>query len=255
MGAHHYILIFCAFASSHLVTQCTSLLNLAEQIEYFGSIRDYWDGDKEAAIQEIKPQLPGLRKTLTFFQTKLVSMRKMKFIDFLKASNFFSELDGSESTDRGWFTGLYRYETYEEILTRLEEGDAISGFIHPSDSNDADNDSIFDTVYVCFGRTRRDGSFSVISIKVDSISPNRATECGLNYHKCELEPERTAKVLTKETLSSAQPEYCMMLPYWKDKFDFNKTFGVVTDQWRTIGRDGRLCQPEYCDVLFNDFLP
>lgn len=47
-----------------------SLLNLGEQIEEYASPRDYWDGDREAAIQEIKPTLPRLRKTLTFFQSK-----------------------------------------------------------------------------------------------------------------------------------------------------------------------------------------
>ena len=54
-----------------------SLLNLPDQIDYFGALRLHWEGDREHFVQTPKRHLKTMRRTETFLQSKLGYLHKL----------------------------------------------------------------------------------------------------------------------------------------------------------------------------------
>jgi hypothetical protein len=61
-----------------------SLLNLAQQVEDYGSLRWYWDGTRERYIQTVKKELIAMRKSTSYFQTKMVQIQKTVVMKWLR---------------------------------------------------------------------------------------------------------------------------------------------------------------------------
>ena len=61
-----------------------SLLNLEEQVKNSGSVRYLWDATRERFIQTVKPRLGAMRKTTSYFETKLMRIHKDMVIAWLK---------------------------------------------------------------------------------------------------------------------------------------------------------------------------
>ena len=51
-----------------------SLLNIAEQVAEFGSLRWYWDGTRERYIQTVKRYLVAMRHSTSYFHTKIIQI-------------------------------------------------------------------------------------------------------------------------------------------------------------------------------------
>ena len=54
----------------------TSLLNIKEQIDQFGSLRLHWEGNCERCVQSVKPMLKSIRHTTAFLKTPLNKLHK-----------------------------------------------------------------------------------------------------------------------------------------------------------------------------------
>ena len=54
-----------------------SLLNLAEQVAEFRSLRWYWDGTRERYIQTVKKDLVEMRRSTSYFHTKMIKIQKI----------------------------------------------------------------------------------------------------------------------------------------------------------------------------------
>ena len=76
-----------------------SLLNLPQQIKRFGSLRLYWDGNKEHSIQHIKPELKLMRKTVGYLKRKLTNIRKKEAFKRVK-ENFHADFKPDDFTSR-----------------------------------------------------------------------------------------------------------------------------------------------------------
>lgn len=79
-----------------------SLKNLAKQIRYFGPLRWYWEGTRERYIQQVKDVLVSMRKTVSYFEKKLVLLHTMNTITWLRKG---LDVRQTQSTN----SGFYRY--------------------------------------------------------------------------------------------------------------------------------------------------
>ena len=63
-----------------------SLLNLPLQQQYFGTVRNFWEGERERYIQHIKPLLKDLRHSTSFLLTKLERLYQANAMDYVQES-------------------------------------------------------------------------------------------------------------------------------------------------------------------------
>ena len=57
-----------------------SFLNFREQIDKYGHLRFYWEGNRERFVQYIKPILQNMRKTDTYIFQKMVELNTIRAI-------------------------------------------------------------------------------------------------------------------------------------------------------------------------------
>ena len=86
------------------------LLNLRDQIESFGSVRNYWEGDRERDIQKVKPIITRMRKKGSFFLKVMKKIQIIEILDILylqhQHSNHFTDhldVQSSEESRSNWF--------------------------------------------------------------------------------------------------------------------------------------------------------
>lgn len=95
-----------------------SFLNFQDQIEFYGHLRFYWEGNRERYVQVIKPLLKNMRKTDTYLYKKLAD---------LHIQNALRELLGQTHCYGQWISdGSYSrhkpvciYPTLDKVLADL----------------------------------------------------------------------------------------------------------------------------------------
>ena len=261
------------------------LLNLPDQIKRFGPVRWYWDGNKEHSskylgylgresphfnlcpnflpndgnhktVQHIKPELKNMQKTQSYLAAKLDTIRKkeaFKFIfdsviadDNLMSSGVISEKINAtlleESKD--WYNAYYKFPTIEDIKRRLESGESLCGFITKDKPT---------TVCIPFGTSRSKISFIEISWNPDGDSFELV---GLHYFHMSISsnPLEVTEI-DKEQLPKMTKHNCTILPYKKRNAEsFDGHYTIITDEWTTIRKDGKIGTPELSMNLFGTFL-
>ena len=116
-----------------------SLLNLPLQQQYFGTVRNFWEGERERYIQHIKPLLINLRHAASFLVTKLERLYQAEAIDYVQES-LYDEQDGlsvEPMYERN--SDFLVYKDISIVNELIAHGEPISG-IHMS-QNDDNNDN------------------------------------------------------------------------------------------------------------------
>ena len=203
----------------------TSLLNLEEQIQRYGSVRWYWDGTRERFIQIVKQELTSMRKTESYFRTKLIRIHRRGVIEWLRKGVCGSYGDGE---GREYNNNYYRYESLEEIESKLEEGEVISAF---------QKEDFGDDLFVMFGRQLE--KCNIVQLKV--VQAEVREECGMKYttRKLGVYDEEIHGDWWLRELEKEMTGYCLLLPFICDKDkSFEQEYAAVYDDWKVGGESG-----------------
>ena len=200
-----------------------SLLNIPRQIKRYGPTRLYWESVCERFIQMVKPYLlVNMRKTTTYFQSKLTLIHKMNTVDLMK-----TQLKGGtigEST-RGRGKGYYRYKSLDEIQTIIGKGKPLSAFkVQQMPPN---------VLWLAFGRTRE----MINVIAVECAPTSQAGLCGLESTACSLSLEKQMQV-EKEVLPTIITSHAILFPTKTIEGGFDKEYAIVFDDWDVASGDG-----------------
>jgi hypothetical protein len=147
-----------------------------------------------------------------------------------------------ESKD--WYNAYYKFPTIEDIKRRLESGESLCGFITKDKPT---------TVCIPFGTSRSKISFIEISWNPDGDSFELV---GLHYFHMSISsnPLEVTEI-DKEQLPKMTKHNCTILPYKKRNAEsFDGHYTIITDEWTTIRKDGKIGTPELSMNLFGTFL-
>ena len=106
-----------------------SLLNLPLQQEYFGTVRNFWEGERERYIQHIKPLLSQLRHSTSFLVTKLERLFQHIALDYVLESipNSVSAQLSAPSYDRN--NDFLIYKDIDTLNQLISKNEPISGIV------------------------------------------------------------------------------------------------------------------------------
>ena len=77
------------------------------------------------------------------------------------------------------------------------------------------------------------------------------TLIGFSYHPYELKKDTVIKNMTTEDLKRHTSDYCVMLPFVREKDDnFSNQYAVVFDDWDVIDAHGEKNLPTLCRIEF-----
>ncbi len=98
-----------------------SLLNLPRQIEHFGKLWWYWEGNRKRFIQTIKSQILALRQAYSYYESKLSMITRLNSFCWIE-EDLFRYKEEKELVDKLFHV----YQNKHEILLCLELGKPIS---------------------------------------------------------------------------------------------------------------------------------
>ena len=214
-----------------------SLLNLADQVEEFGSLRWYWDGTRERYIQTVKKDLVAMRRSTSYFNTKMIQIQKRVVMKWFKRLFHI----GDKTEKKTYNNNYFRYESLEEIERKVEVGEVISGFTLESTGDDT---------WVAFG----DNGKKVNIVRINKLTkmPKRR-ECGFMYMRCEIGPQVDNPNMTVDGLEMIMVRYCLFLPFVYNKEDsFGREFAIIYDDWEVCNDLGYREIPHLCETLFRN---
>ena len=116
-----------------------SLLNLPLQQQYFGTVRNFWEGERERYIQQIKPLLINLRQSTSFLVTKLERLYQAASIDYVQQSMPVDDEKVPCMTVYERNSDFLIYKNVELVNQMITAGEPISGIELSSDGNDYNN--------------------------------------------------------------------------------------------------------------------
>ena len=96
-----------------------SLLNLAHQVDRFGSVRKYWEGSRERFIQEIKPLMKHTRETTSFLKIQLEKLTKFQLLRNLSKQK-------EERIIYSRFKKQTVYTSISEVVEKIKVGQPLS---------------------------------------------------------------------------------------------------------------------------------
>ena len=102
-----------------------SLLNMCDQIDKYGHLRFYWEGNRERFVQTVKPLLSNMRKSDTYFYHKMKELTSMTSI-----REILTNLDapGKRHTEYGikCYKPLKIYNNRDDVDTAIETHNCLS---------------------------------------------------------------------------------------------------------------------------------
>ena len=250
---HIKVFLSCCHRYSHLfysadtvpfwatTSNFPSLLNLTAQIKKYGPIRWYWEGSRERYIQHVKKVLVSMRKTTSYFQRKLVFMQKMDTLEWLKEN--LNRKQGRVDYRRMYF----RYESLEEIKSKFDNGEVLSGLTVIMGTDGVCLDSHY---WIAYGKQGQ--NCSIVPVIVANNQDDQCkTVCGLTYHKHVLEENATIHGLNTQELRKRTSDYCLLLPHRENlESEFQHLHGVIFSDWDVIDANGNKNLPILCSREF-----
>ena len=132
----------------------------------------------------------------------------------------------------------YQYNSLEEIIRKLRDGEVISGLALKGSEN----------LVVCYGDQNRSGITNCVELR--RVHKGYSKKCmGLHYVKFSLDyciTENVCKKAMEETVSN----YMLMLPLIEDG-NFAQQFTVVFDDWDVGDHYFRKNLPGLCEICFH----
>lgn len=224
------------------------------------------EGDCEASIQHIRPDLKRVRNCMsTYYQHKMqfarrrLSLRTISeqygvraennaFLDMMDPDNDESQQSGS------FYANFYRYTTVDAIKQRLNDGWPICGFTNKQATN---------SVFIVYGNSRSEINY----VRLDFDKTVKALICGgMNYFSVEMDMN-LPRPFVKQQFNIMCDGYCLLLPYIlidrtgtfsiDKRIAFAKKFTLLTDTWEVIANEYKVQlsnSPQVSETLFKKFL-
>ena len=218
-----------------------SLLNLPGQIEKYGPLGLYWDGVFEHFIQRPKKALKTARKTTSSLLKKMTVLQKWSHMDYIRDG--LTQGTANNQKGKRYQEGVRIYPTKDEILRRLDDGRAISGFINNRRQNE---------IFVPYNIGKRD-EYTVLILKY-TVGVDDTNGCGLNYAKFEVVETQNPTPFSKCTLEiggAIADHYCLMLPQQGSTVSGFNMYSIITNDWLVFIADGNISEPNLCTKMFN----
>lgn len=201
-----------------------SLLNLSRQIKLFGPIRWYYEGVSERHIQLVKPYLvTNLRKTISYFLSKLTLIHSMKCIGWIKHQ---LKLNDDDDASQRTYKGYYRYHSLEDLYGQFHVGAPISAVRMKN--------TALNIVFAVYG-TPQEMHLAPIrfeSAEVVSISQS------IPWSNCEILPIGQHIMSSRDAIDSKIEAFCALVPQKIEGTDFQHKFACVFSDWDIIGKNG-----------------
>jgi hypothetical protein len=218
-----------------------SLLNLPLQQEYFGNVRNFWEGERERYIQHIKPLLSNLRHSTSFLLTKVERLYQHNALDYVIHSipNSMSCHTMESTHERN--SDFIIYKDIATVNELIRNNTPISGIELLESSNT-------DMHRFCF--VVKSINATVICHKFEFGEDIGYKRCAHVYKKVKTSTENNvAKIYdTKKELIKDIRHYILLIPNLKD--DGNNEFTIVSNEWTYLNEDMSL---QFSTIQFNLF--
>jgi hypothetical protein len=227
------------------------LLNLRDQIELFGAVRNYWEGDRERAIQKVKPIIKRMRKKATFFLSVMKKIMIYEILDILylqQSSRFNDEHDfqNSEESRTDWFYvrnteerhNIYTYKDSSLLIKDMTEMQPFVGYLEV-----LDHQLRLPKLYVLVGTKKENVK------KVEIVfSSDGHYSFSLWHEKCGI-ARAILGTTSRNELKNSRDRTCIFLPMAVTS-KRGAQYSVVCDDWKVRHKGGTFALPRLSDDTF-----
>ena len=136
-----------------------SLLNLKDQMDTYGHIRLYWEGNRERYIQEVKPLMRNLRSTSSYFALKLKQLHNSTSLcEVMGKMSLCKQVNGQVHDTR--YKSFIIYDSVQEVESFLNTKNPVSVFLYNNDGSekthvccmtDTNDVGLFEVIWGCDG--------------------------------------------------------------------------------------------------------
>ena len=219
-----------------------SLLNLPLQQQYFGTVRNFWEGERERYIQHIKPLLTNLRHSTSFLVTKLERLYQGAAIDYVLTSipdesNFIPSVPAYERN-----SDFLVYKNIISVNQLIERNDPISGI--ELESTNSNHESVF-----CVAVNGSDKKIQCHTINFSVQDGYK--RCGHYFRNIDLlqdEPNSIRTFNSKTDLWKKASHFVLFIPNLEQ--DKHCDYTIVSNEWTYLKDDLTL---GFCTIQNNLF--
>ena len=210
---------------------CQSLLNLPEQTELLGPIRNRWEGGKrgEGFLRTVKPIVKSGRKN--WQKNLFLNILRQKTLVQMKSTNededlsdYADEESDMEECQMHEPQSFVHYPCHADVVARWSRGTVLSGMV------------VDGRLYLCH-------RFGARSLLMEFVPQEESVEftCGLYYYELRyVEVEDDDKGSLQDVTVDC---YALLLPLVLLGCDDNQKYALVTSNWRTWDGKTNVVQP------------
>ena len=222
-----------------------SLLNLPLQQQYFGSVRNFWEGERERYIQHIKPLLSHLRNSTSFLVTKLERLYQYIALDHVLESVPNSIGASIKMPNYQRNNEYIVYKNIETVNTLIAENKAISG-IEINDSSGTNS-----TINFCVVIRTVPQAFTCY--KIVFSESNGYKRCAHFYKEIQFLVENVNIVAMHECKTKLQKSISHHILFIPNLEKNNKLdYTIVSNEWTYLGKNMTLDFIEIQQNLFRE---
>ena len=206
-----------------------SLLNLPLQIENYGPVRHYWEGDRERDIQLFKPLIKCMRKTDSYFKIKMRDLQLHHTLELLSMKR-------GKKEERDWFytankvlrgNNVHIYKSKNEVESLLKSQKPIIGY------------RIVDTVYVAIG-SKKMATMHEVVFNRESVHSHYCL--ALYYEPCNISQYVSVNTDNMEMITGLK-DTCLILPTPRKDKTTNSPVAVICSSWDVRHKNGSFGLP------------
>ena len=191
-----------------------SLLNLPKQIQKYGPLRLYWEGNRERYIQVVKPILVNKRNSVSYLHTKLTKIYKLSTFGNMLANN----LDTKNEKQYKRFDDLRVYYNISKLQQKAREYESMAGVIISNQSNHV----------ILILKTGNNYIGYEVIIQVSGMF----YKSNLPFFPIVISEQPFIQFQHKEDLINSILDYVMMIPFVQNNsHDDGKGYAFLTKKW------------------------
>ena len=209
-----------------------SLLNLPDQIQRYGNLKNYWEGSRERSIQLIKPFLINMRATSSFYRRKLNRMYISQTIErlnkdttehFALQENIYQERPSYE-----------RYLSFKVYSSRID----LKAFILHKNvlSTILVKDDLDQEQHFVVTKNATSANYSLFQIVFrDEEGFNK---CGMWYAPIKIIIDSELEYSTLDLINDMVLDYALLCPCISKHTSLSCCYTAITKEWRYRNEDG-----------------